>query len=298
LNILLKKRSVFLYFLAFIFIPVNLAFAQLSFRIDPARLRIAVAPGGTKSGTIKVYTQSAQSLKVKVYLEDWDYADQTGTRAFHPAGTTPLSCANWISLSPSEFIIPAYGVGQLNYTIKAPVGIEGGHFAVMFFETEPIAATIRGQTEQVQASTTLNIRLGALFYVEAQNNTKRTISLSKFAITDAPKNKGIMISSDFQNVGNTDITAGGTFYIMNSKGKIFARGNFNDVYTLPGDKAKLTALLKEPLASGKYSIVISLDLGKAIETATAHKARGPIVTKEAEIEIGESGEVLRVGDFK
>ncbi|MFH0738315.1 MAG: hypothetical protein V2A59_00435 [Candidatus Omnitrophota bacterium] len=298
MSILLKKGRVLLYFLALIFIPINIAQAQLSFRIDPARLRIAVSPGGTKSGTIKVYTQSAQSLKVKVYLEDWDYADQTGTRAFHPANTTPLSCASWISLNPSEFIIPAYGVGQLNYTIKAPADIEGGHFAVMFFETEPIAATLQGQTESVQANTTLNIRLGALFYVEAQNNTKRSISLSKFSIADAPKNKGIIISGDFQNIGNTDITAGGTFYIMNSKGKIFARGNFNDVYTLPQDKAKLSASLKDPLTTGRYSIVISLDLGKAIETATAHKARGPIVTKEAEIEIGENGEVLRVGDFK
>ncbi len=300
MRILSKFGGVFLYFLAIIFIPLSTEAAQLSFRIDPAKIRLIIPAGGSRTGIIKVYTQSEQNIKIKAYLQDWAYgSEQDGTKAFFPANTTPLSSSGWINFSPSEFVIPAYGVGQVSYSIKVPPDAEGGHFSVMFFEAGPLSqAGSRSQSEVVQATTTLSIRLGALFFIEAQDKSKRAIDLSKFSISEAPKKKGILITGDFKNVGNTDITAGGTFYIMNKKGKIFVRGNFNDVYTFPQDKAKLRASFKDPLATGKYVMVISLDLGKVWEGTNVSRGRGPIITKEAEIEIGENAEVLRVGDFK
>ncbi|MCX5701785.1 MAG: hypothetical protein NTW64_02245, partial [Candidatus Omnitrophica bacterium] len=67
----------------------------------------------------------------------------------------------------------------------------------------------------------------------------------------------------------------------------------NNVYTFPQDEAKLTTTWKEPLPEGAYDLVLTLDIGKALEEAGL--GRGPVITKEAEIEIGKKGEVVRVG---
>jgi hypothetical protein len=77
---------------------------------------------------------------------------------------------------------------------------------------------------------------------------------------------------------------------------VVARGEFNKVYTLPGDVAQLVASTQEDITKGKYDLVITLDLGKALEEAG--QGRGPVITKEASLDVSESGEVRAVGDLK
>ena len=77
---------------------------------------------------------------------------------------------------------------------------------------------------------------------------------------------------------------------------VIARGVLNDVYTFPAASAKLAATLKESLPAGKYDLVFTIDLGKALEEA--NMGRGPVITKEAEISIGENGKILNIGQLK
>jgi hypothetical protein len=93
-----------------------------------------------------------------------------------------------------------------------------------------------------------------------------------------------------------DVTAGGIYNIINKKGEVYARGQFKDVYTLPQDKANLTAKWKDEIPQGQYDLIITLDLGKALEEMGV--GRGPIMAREAQIEIGGNGEVVKVGDLK
>lgn len=261
-------------------------------RIDRAKIRLIVAPGEAKSGEIKVENPSAEALTVKAYLEDWRYLPaRDGSKEFMPVGTTQLSCARWISFAPAEFTIPPFGQQVIRYTAKVPDDAKGGHFAVLFFETK---------LEQVQEKETVGlmvqIRLGALFYVEAEDTVRRVGQLTNFSVSRNPNNKYLLITGDFKNTGNTDITCGGSFHIMDGAGMVLARGEFNNVYTLPGDAAKLTATWKEPLAKGKYDLVLTFDLGKALEEA--RMGRGPVTVKETDIEIGENGEVIKAGELR
>jgi hypothetical protein len=101
---------------------------------------------------------------------------------------------------------------------------------------------------------------------------------------------------DFKNTGNTDITCFGTFHIIDKQGMVYARGEFNSVYTLAGNSAKLIAAWKDPIPKGKYDLIFTFDLGKAQEEAGL--GRGPVITKEASMEMGEKGQILKVGRLK
>lgn len=288
---LCKTVRLFLFISALCFLNSALVEAAIV-RIDQAKLRLIIAPTEAKSGEIKVENPSNEPLAIKAYLGDWRYLPAAdGSKEFRTAGATELSCAPWISFAPAEFTIPPFGQQVVRYTVKVPADAKGGHFAVLFFETN-----IEQAPDKETVGLMVQIRLGALFYVEAKDTVNRIARLTNFSVTRDPKNKNLLITGDFKNVGNVDITCGGSFHMVDKAGMVFARGEFNNVYTLPGDTAKLTAVWKEPLVKGKYDLVITLDLGKALEEVGM--GRGPVAVKEAELEIGVNGEVVSVGELR
>lgn len=230
----------------------------MSLRIDQPKIRLVIPQEGAKSGKIYVENPSKKEIKVKVYLEDWVFSSTAdGSKTFYPPGTTELSCANWITFAPAELSILPYGKQSVSYTVNVPADAEGGHYAVMFFETA--LGEARGQKG---VSVAILGRLGSLFYIEPEGTIRRDARLENLTIV---KNAGIDIKLDFNNTGNIDISPEGTFYLMDEKGIITARGKFNKVYTLPKDKAIVSSNITEKNASqvphGEYDLIITIDLG-------------------------------------
>lgn len=286
-----KSAGIVLLLVAFCAIAVSVAEAS-TFRIDQAKVRLSIPAGSAASGEIKVENPSSATLRVKAYIEDWRYLPAAdGTKEFSPASSSEFSSADWISFAPTEFSIPAFGRQIVRYTVRVPRGAVGGRFAVLFFETE------LGPEESVEAmGLMVRVRLGSLFYVEAKNTVRRAAQLSDFSVKNARVDeRQLLISADFKNIGNTDITCAGTFHIMDRRGMVFARGEFNDIYTFPWDSARLSSTWKEPLARGLYDIVVTLNLGKAQEEFGL--GRGPVIVREAQLEIGEGGRVIKVGEL-
>jgi len=244
-------------------------------RINRPKVRLRLSAGGSESSSIRVSNPSGDRIAVKVYLEDWVYAkSQDGVKNFALPGTTPLSCAKWISFYPAEFIMSPYGAQEVFYTVKAPQGIEGGYYAVLFFET------MIGATESAQGvNIAIKGRIGSLFYVEVGSTNKQVI-LTDLSIIK--KGRGFRVGAVLKNVGNVDVTAKGTFNILDNQGMVFARGEFNDVYTFPGEQGKISSTWPDTIPAGTYDLLITLDLGDM-----------PLI-EEAQISISPSGEVTHV----
>jgi P pilus assembly chaperone PapD len=266
------------------------AFAIGVIELDKTKVRLSIPPGSSKSGYINIDNPSGETKHIRVYLEDWKYTSQEGSKEFLPAGSTDISAAPWINFLPVELTMPAYSKQRLSYTVKVPANAQGGHYAIMFFEV--------GEPSKASEGIALNlaVRMGCLFYIEPEGTIKKFHQLYDFSVQRNASGGGIDLGLSFQNTGNVDITCGGTFDIIDKRGKVYARGEFSRGYTLPGDKARLSASWKKPLPAGKYDAIITLDLGKALEELQL--GRGPIVVKESEIEIGAEGEVIKIGPLR
>ena len=265
--------------------------------INKSKIRFSLAPGKAEYGEIIVENQSSEPRSMRVYLSDWDYLPPAdGTKEFLPISSTPLSCAAWISFSPAEFTLPPFSKQKVDYSVKVPTGASGGYYAALFFESVFAKAQPVNEKEVMQAGMNLVIRIATLFYVDVEGTVKRTALLDNLSFKKNTQSAGYSIGLDFRNTGNVDISAGGTFHIMDDQGMVVARGQLNDAHTFPAVGAKLTATLKDALAAGKYDLVFTLDLGKALEEANL--GRGPIITKESQISIGENGKVLDIGQLR
>jgi hypothetical protein len=286
-----KTVLIILIFLSiFNFIPKSAQAIDLV--IQEGKVRLSIPPGGSKAGIIHIKNSSSEPTAVRAYFEDWYYLPGAdGSKEFKPAGTMPLSCASWVSFTPADFTIPAFGNQTVNYIVKVPQNVVGGHYAVLFFEsilTKPIPEQGIGIGTAV--------RLGSLFYIEPEGTIKRDISIEKLSLERISKSSPLTMNLNFKNSGNVDITASGSFDLMDKTGMVYARGKFSDVYTFPNDPATLKGSWKEPIAEGTYDLVLTLDLGRALEETNT--GRGPIIVKEAEVKIGSEGEVLSVSALK
>lgn len=260
-------------------------------QVQPAKTRLIIAPGDSRAGTIIVSNPEKEAKNVKAYLEDWKYLPPyDGTKDFKPASTTELSATNWISFVPSEFTIPAYGTQTINYKVKVPPNASGGHYAVLFFENYLGEQT--QSTEGVRIN--LAVRVAALFYIEPKGTINRKVQIDDLKFER--RNNKDYITANFINAGNVDYTVKSNFFIIDKQGMVYARGDFNDVYTFPQDVAVLKSSWKENVPRGKYDLVLTMDIGTALKEADLGEI--PVITKEAQIEIGEDGGIIRIGELK
>ena len=245
-------------------------------RINKPKIRLNIPSGSSESGSITVSNPSTGDVNVKVYLEDWEYEEsQDGVKRFFPPGTHPLSCAKWISFYPADFSLPSYGSQELFYSVKAPKDVNGGYFAVLFFEK-----AMGEMKDSEGANILIKGRIGSLFYVETGAVNKK-VELTNISI--AKKRNGLEISTVLKNTGNVDVTAKGTFNIIDKQGMVFARGEFNDTYTFPGSQARISSTWADAVPVGDYDLIITLDLA------------GSLKIEEVEIRINSSGGIVHVG---
>lgn len=249
----------------------------LHFRIDKAKVKVNLPPGWNDGGVITVENLLDEPLGIRVYVGDWVYSDQDGSKDFLPANNQPKSCANWIKFYPADFTIPAHGSQNVNYVIGVPQGVTGGYYAVLFFEAEGGAA--------VDASTGAVVkvynRLASLFSVEPEGTVEKKAEVSDINIEK--RKEEIKISANFSNIGNANITTKGIFDIIDEEGIVFARGEFNEIYTMAQDKAKLSAEGEgTSLKAGRYDLILTFDL------------EGDILVKEYKIDVTSDGGIVNI----
>ncbi len=279
----------------FVFFMLTAQYSEAAMiQVDPPKVFLNIPAGRSGSGKLTVRNPDEEAIKIKVYAQDWKYSDtHDGTKLFFPIGTLPLSCANWITFSLSEMEIPAEGQQDIYYTVKVPADAAGGHFAVLFFESL-VAKPLASGSSNVALG--LIVRLGAIFHVETAGNSVRTAEVNNFSLQRQSSKKPLEIGLDIKNTGNTDIIAKGTLHLINKKGVIFVRASFNKVYSLPEETARLTASWKEPVPKGIYDAILTIDVGKASQEDQWNADF--VITKETEVEIGSSGEVLKAGELR
>ena len=284
---------------SFVFFALAGADASINFRLEQSKVRLTIPAGGTHSGIIKLYSQAKNPIHLKVYAEDWAYeSTNSGTKDFFPPKTHSNSCAGWIKFRPLDFILSVYGVQEINYSVDVPADAKGGYYAVLFYEGEASQEDLAegGAVKPPPSNVTIAIRLGTIFYIDVKNTVAREAKFSNFSVSKGLKDL-YSIRADLANTGNADITVGGNFYIMDKEGMVYGRGEFNDAYTFPGDTAQIKSEWKAQMPAGSYDVVMTFDFGKAFEE-TAGAKKGPIVTKEAKIEIDSDGEVKEVSQLK
>ena len=222
--------------------------AKAQFVIENAKVVLAVSSGERVNDSVTIHNPGKEELTVRVYWEDFEYVSPyDGSKKFAPSGMLPGSEGTWVSFSPQEFKIPAFGKQKIDYTISVPDKIQGGHYGVLFFEK---------MDDSSLTSTGVKIiyRTGALFFIEAKDKVKKA-EFQAIKVVEGQK-----LSANLVNQGDVVVVPHTTYYIMNAESYIVDRGDAGTLYVPAGAVAPIEAAVPVSLKPGTYTFVFNADL--------------------------------------
>ncbi|MFA6378989.1 MAG: hypothetical protein WCX16_04310 [Candidatus Omnitrophota bacterium] len=221
-------------------------FAQLL--LEEGKVSRSLKSGETVMGKVKINNTSDREIAVKAYWQDFVYTPPfEGNKKFLAAGTTPYSCASWVNFFPQSFTLKPYEKKEISYNIKFPLEPQGGYYGVLFFEDN---------VGQKNTATGINVvaRLGCLFFLETAGSLKE----AKVLDIAASQNK---ISGEIYNKSQIILIPQGIFYMMNSEGIVFDRGEVGALYLPPDQGAPFFIEVSDKVPQGAYTVVLTFDLG-------------------------------------
>jgi hypothetical protein len=222
--------------------------AKAQFVIENAKVVLAVSGGERVNNSITIHNPAKEDVDVRVYWEDFEYiAPYDGSKRFVAAGTLPGSPSQWVSYSPQEFKIPAFGQQKIDYTVSVPETVQGGHYGVLFFEKVDLA-------QSNVTGVKIVYRTGALFFIESRDKVK------KAEFKDVKFVDGKKIAVDLVNQSDVILVPRTTYYIMDASAYIIDRGELPKLYVPPGAVAQAEVVLPADLKSGIYTFVFNADL--------------------------------------
>ncbi len=219
------------------------------FSVEPARVELEVPAGGRRGKTLIVNNRkTGEPVHLRVYVTDVIYLPD-GTHDFPPPNSTEWSCADWLRVVPEELDVPAGREAEVRVSASAPEGATGGHYAMIFFETQP---------SYDAQGVGMNFRLGALTEVVVSKTEVYQAALASLAFR-APQD----ILVEVFNQGNILIRPKGKVKVFDGSGKRLQQLEFNPqrVGVLPQTLRTYPTPLEAPLAPGTYTVKTELDYG-------------------------------------
>lgn len=202
-------------------------FGQLSwafnFSIDKPSFHVETASGTSQSFSLTLRNNGDLPLNVKVYVQDWAYAQNKKGKVFLPAGSGKFSCAQWLKFDQVEFKLEPRSKKDFHFKVETPRQAEGGHQAVIFFETQP---------ENRSKGLSYAARLGTIIYQETKDKT-----LAKLELTDKQagiKNGKAVFSFTVRNAGNAWNNASAIVSLLRGS-EVLEQQTISAVNLLPGD---------------------------------------------------------------
>jgi len=181
-----------------------------------------------------------------------------------PKGSGKTTLASWIEVSADNFYLSPNETKEIPFTITVPAnGEPGGHYAAIFFKTEPTSTKGQAQLE-------ISGRVGALVLVSVPGQVSKTGEILEFKTPKFVNSGPVKLFVRFKNTGTVHYQLGGTIKIYNWLGKETATVQLPEHLVLPGSTRQFEGSWKANFLFGKYKARLEMkDGGGNTRTAEA-----------------------------
>ncbi|MDD5428578.1 MAG: hypothetical protein PHI58_05005 [Candidatus Omnitrophica bacterium] len=163
--------------------------------VKPTVVEVEATPGVEKTGSLTVGHSEAETVVVKVEVEDWLKLR---------TGSSPISIKQWLIMDDTELVLEPAKAKNIGYRIRVPEGVKGELIAQIFF-----SGLIPSKGEM-----NITSRFGIALYVGIEGT-----EILDPVITDMQIN-GSALGVTIQNKGNVHIRPVGKVVIKNNDGTI------------------------------------------------------------------------------
>ena len=181
--------------------------------ISPAVIDLEIERGQARDGVISLQNTGASAATYFISAQNFVSQGEEGQQEF-VAGNQPTDLAAWIKPEVVSLSLKSNEVQALHYNIQVPAdATPGGHYAALFFSTQPAAGT-------GAASVGLGTKTGALFLVRVPGKIVESAEVKDFS---TPSRLYSSLPASFilriQNLGNVHLRPQGQIVIKNIFGR-------------------------------------------------------------------------------
>jgi len=253
-------KSKFLTFLVLliggIFISQAVFAAGASLGISPVTFELTGRPGEAIENYLKVFNPSADTIGVRMQIEDIAPTGEEGFVTVEPPDTETYSLARWIRTDPEEFELKPGEERQVKFTLTIPNNAEpGGHYGTVLAATRAIMGSGSTGAAVVQ-------RIGALVLLIVPGEMEESLIVKDFSAPNFSEYGPIKFSIKFENTGTVHLKPKGLITISNLLGRKSAEIPFPEKNVLPKGIRKIDVSWdKKLLWPGRYTASITGNYG-------------------------------------
>lgn len=253
----MSKKNIFLS-LAFILSSIAIIFQSQvkgqesttpsGLSITPPTFEISGNPGSVITNTIRLDNMKTSAVRLAVDRRNFTAIGEDGGVGLTEEDGT-FSLASWISVDPSDVVIPAKSSKTFTFHIKVPLNAEpGGHFGSLIFRTVPDGSALTGSGASIAQE------IGALVLLRLAGDTKESAQVESFQTAKSFYEYGPITFEDrVKNTGNVHIKPSGNIIITNLLGQKIATVPLENKNVLPGAIRKIDGTWNTKWRIGQYT---------------------------------------------
>lgn len=190
--------------------------------ISPTTKKYTIEAGESTSGTIKVINTGAVEFDFKVYSRPYSVSGSTYNPDYSDENAPRADAFDWVTFEVTEGTLQPRESQEIKYTVEVPEDASlGGHYAVLFAETQPKENT----GEQVVRKK----RIGSVLRVNTGGDVNEQGSVTQSSIPWYQSQPPITTTIDVKNDGNVDFTAESTILVSDVFGNVKYSSNKSNV---------------------------------------------------------------------
>lgn len=245
-------KTIFKYLLICFIFPY-VSYSQ-DFEVSPVLIEFNAEPGKALTKNIFVTNHSSSKQSFSLTLAD-EVFFEGGKKHYKSAGTTPQSCANWLSIFPTYFDLNAGERQEIQLTIKVP----GENYQTTWSTIFVKSAQERGAAaadKSLNTGIVVNPRIAIKVFQSPNSNTNYNAQFAGAKQLD-PERVELSIQNTGEKIIKPKISAE---IINNSTGETIAVDPMPS-FVLPGITRAVPFVLPE-LKAGDYTAVFIMDYHK------------------------------------
>lgn len=212
-------------------------------------------PGESIAGVIEVMNQAGVAQQVRIYQTDYNYSAD-GTSQYGTAGEMVRSNANWIEISPKQFVVPPNERAIVNYNVRVPEErVNGSYWSMVMIE--PVQEMPTDQSEEMLQIRTV-IRYGVQLITHIGNSGIKSVRFQNTEVVRDSSSRHLQI--ELENDGERLVRPNIWIEVYNSEGQFVGKFEAKQGKLVPGASIRRQIDISQ-LNGGEYKTLIIADCG-------------------------------------
>lgn len=217
-------------------------------------------PGAGFEGIILLKNTTRTPANVRVYQTDYLFF-ANGTNLYSQPGSHPRSNADWISVSPTRFTIPAGETYSVHYKGKVPAAPDllGTYWSMIMVEpSAPPAPVANGKEKEAALGLQTLIRFGIQVVTDVGGSRNNSVKINRKQLLRDAEKKALLL--DLENTGQRLIVPTLWVELFNQQGQSIGKFEGGRARIFPACSVRFQADLSD-VPAGKYSALVIADTG-------------------------------------